>query len=71
MTVAQSVTWIQVQRPQFDLFGVLVSSLQITGGLLVLALVLGSITGVTLLWLRRRQDRSPLEPVSLHLQTRS
>lgn len=71
MTVSQSVTWIQVERPQFDLFGVLVSSLQITGGLLLLALVLGSIIGMTLLWLRRRQDRSPLEPVSLHLQTRS
>ena len=67
MTVAQSVTWIKVERPTFDLAGVLISSLQITGGLFVIALLLGTLFGLTLLWRRRRQDRSPLEPVSLRL----
>ena len=67
MTVAQGVTWVKVEHPQFDLFGVLVSSLQLTAGLLVLAFVLGSIIGLTLVWRRRHQDRTPLDPVSLHL----
>jgi len=68
--VGESVTWIKVEHPSFDLAGVLISSLQITGGLLVIALVLGTIFGLTLLWRRRRQSSS-LEPVSLHLQARS
>jgi hypothetical protein len=71
VNIAESVTWIKVERPSFDLAGVLISSLQITGGLLVIALVLGTLFGFTLLWRRRRQDRSPLEPVSLRLQARS
>jgi hypothetical protein len=70
VTVAQSVTWIKVDRPFFDLAGVLTSSLQITGGLLLIALVLGAFFGVALAWLRRRQD-STLDPVSLRLQTPS
>lgn len=71
MTVAQSVTWIKVEHPSFDLAGVLVSSLTITGGLLVIAFVLGTLFGLTLLWRRRHQNASPLDPVSLRLQTRS
>ena len=57
MTVAESVTWIKVEHPSFDLAGVLISSLQITGGLLVIALVLGTVFGFTLLW--RRRGRPP------------
>jgi hypothetical protein len=70
VTVAESVTWIKVEHPSFDLAGVLISSLQITGGLLVIALVLGTFFGLTLVWRRRRQTSS-LDPVSLRLQTRS
>jgi hypothetical protein len=71
VTAAQSVTWIKVEHPQFDLFGVLVSSLQMTGGLLVLALVFGSIFGLVLLWRRRRDERPPEARVALSLQLRS
>ena len=71
MTVAESVTWIKVERPSFDLAGVLISSLQITGGLLVIALVLGTLFGLTMVWRRRGQDRSPAERLSLRLQARS
>ena len=69
MSVAESVTWIKVERPTFDLYGVLLSSLQLTGGLLVIALVLGTLFGLTLLWLRRRQHSS-LEPLSLRPEAR-
>ena len=71
MSVAESVTWIKVEHPSFDLAGVLISSLTITAGLLVIAFVMGTFFGLTLLWHRRRQDASPLEPVSLRLQARS
>jgi hypothetical protein len=71
VTAVESVIWIKVERPTFDLAGVLISSLQITGGLFVIALVLGSLFGLTLLWRRRRQDRSSLDPVSLRLEPRS
>jgi hypothetical protein len=71
VTVAESVTWVKVERPSFDLFGVLVASLQIVVVLLVLALVLGAAIGFTLLWLRRRPGREPLAPLSLRLQIRS
>jgi ABC-type spermidine/putrescine transport system permease subunit II len=70
VTVAESVTWIKVEHPSFDLAGVLISSLQITGGLLIVALVLGTLFGLTLLWRRRRQG-STLDPVSLRLEARS
>jgi TRAP-type C4-dicarboxylate transport system permease small subunit len=69
--VAETVTWIKVEHPSFDLAGVLISSLTITGGLLVIAFVMGTFFGLTLLWRRRRQDHSPLDPVSLRLQARS
>ena len=71
MSASESVTWIKVERPSFDLAGVLISSLQITGGLLVIALVLGTVFGLTMVWRRRGQDRSPAERLSLRLQARS
>jgi hypothetical protein len=70
VTVAESVTWVKVERPSFDLAGVLISSLQITGGLLIVALVLGTVFGLTLVW-RRRKQSSHLDPVSLRLQAPS
>jgi membrane protease YdiL (CAAX protease family) len=70
VTVAETVTWIKVERPFLDLAGVLTSSLQITGGLLLIALVMGTFMGLVLAWRRRRQG-STLDPVSLRLQTRS
>jgi hypothetical protein len=66
VSVAEGVTWIKVEHPSFDLAGVLISSLQITGGLLVIALLMGTLFGLTLLW-RRRGQGSHLDPVSLRL----
>ena len=70
MRVGETVTWVRVEHPSFDLAGVLIYSLAITGGLLLIALALGSVFGLTLLWRRRRQV-SCLDPVSLRLQARS
>jgi ABC-type dipeptide/oligopeptide/nickel transport system permease component len=47
------VTWIRVEKPTFDLVGVLLSSLQLTGFILAVALVLGILLGVSLIRRRR------------------
>jgi hypothetical protein len=65
-----SVTWIRVEHPTFDLAGVLMSSMQIAGGLLVGALVFGVVFGLGLIWRRRRQGLTRLERIVLHLGAR-
>ena len=62
------VTWIQVPRPTFDLVGVLVSSLSLTGIMAGIALTLGIAVGITRIRRRRRESASAFaERVSLHL----
>jgi ABC-type spermidine/putrescine transport system permease subunit II len=55
-----SVTWIRVERPVFDLVGVLVSSLSLAVILAGIALVLGSLAGLAIIRHRRNTDGSPL-----------
>jgi len=62
------ITWIRVEKPAFDLVGVILSSLKLTGIVVVIALALGIGLGLSLIIRRRnRPPRSVLEPVSLHL----
>lgn len=49
-----SVTWIKVERPTFDLVGVIVSSLSLAGLLAVATLGLGSLAGLAIIRYRRR-----------------
>jgi len=56
-----SVTWIKVDPPGFDLWGVLVGSLSITGILAAIALVLGVLFGVWRIRRRRRASREAAE----------
>ena len=65
-----AVTWIKVQKPVFDLTGVVLGSFRLAGILLVLALTLGLLFGAALLRSRRRNPQSPIEAVSLRLDTR-
>jgi len=62
-----AVTWIKVERPTFDLVGVLVSSFEITGFLLAAAVGLGGLLGLSLIYHRRRSGSPPLDAVSLRL----
>ena len=62
-----AVTWIKVEKPTFDLVGVVLSSFRLAGILLVLALVLGCVFGAALVLTRRRAAAAPLDDVSLHL----
>jgi hypothetical protein len=63
------VTWIKVEKPTFDLVGVVLGSFRLAGVLLLLALGLGLLLGGALLRSRRR-TATPLESVSLHLNPR-
>ena len=49
-----TVTWIKVERPFFDLAGVLTSALSFTGMLALGALLLGSLAGLGIILYRRR-----------------
>jgi hypothetical protein len=63
------VTWIRVEKPTFDLVGVLLSSLQLTGFILAVALVLGILLGVSLIR-RRRAGSAQDHPLSLYSDLR-
>jgi hypothetical protein len=65
-----AVTWIKVEKPTFDLVGLVLGSFKLAGLLILLALALGILFGTTLLLSRRRAGRPALDDVSLHLDTR-
>jgi hypothetical protein len=69
LSLAPAVTWIKVEKPTFDLVGVVLGSFRLAGVLLLLALALGLLLGAALLRARRRPGPSPIEAVSLHLDT--
>jgi hypothetical protein len=54
----QGITWIKVERPKFDLVGVVLSSLGLAGLCAVLALGLGVVLGVVLILRSRRTTAS-------------
>jgi hypothetical protein len=62
-----AVTWIKVEKPTFDLVGVVLGSFRLAGVLLVVAVVLGVLFGALLIRSRRRPQPPPLDEVSLHL----
>jgi hypothetical protein len=62
-----AVTWIKVEKPTFDLVGVVLGSFKLAGILLAVALVLGIVFGAALILTRRRPNAPPLDDVSLHL----
>ena len=49
-----AVTWIKVEKPTFDLVGVVLGSFKLAGILLVVAFVLGVFFGTSLILSRRR-----------------
>lgn len=63
----QSVTWIKVDRPTFDLVGVVLSSLGLAGICAAIALVFGAALGISFIVRGRRALGAPSHRVSLHL----
>jgi hypothetical protein len=67
MSLQPAVTWIKVEKPTFDLVGVVLGSFRLAGILLLLAFALGIFFGVALVRARRRRPVALLDRVSLHL----
>jgi hypothetical protein len=67
------VTWVKVEKPSFDLVGVILSSFRLVGLLLLLALLFGGLVGILFVALRRRRGAPglPRSDVSLHLDGRA
>ena len=59
------VTWVKVERPVFDLFGILVSSLTFATLAVVVAMCLGGVFGLFLIRRNRAYAEQPL--AALHL----
>jgi len=70
LALQPAVTWIKVEKPTFDLVGVVLGSFRLAGTLLVLALALGLLLGGALLRARRRRGLTSLDSVSLKLDAR-
>lgn len=65
-----AITWIKVEKPTFDLVGVVLGSFKLAGAMLVAALLIGLVVGgVLILARRRRTPAPPLDDVSLHLDS--
>jgi ABC-type spermidine/putrescine transport system permease subunit II len=63
----ETVTWIKVEKPVFDLVGVVLSSLGLAFICAAVSLVLGLVLGAYFVVRRRRQAQSWAEEISLHL----
>ncbi len=67
----ESIVWIKVAKPTFDLVGVLMSSLGLTTVLVGVALVMGVVFGLSLIIRRRRQGMGRIfDAISLDLDYR-
>lgn len=64
---AQSVTWIKVQKPTFDLVGVILTSLGLTGICAGIALAFGIALGIGFILRRRRSPPRSWADEGLHL----
>ncbi len=63
-----AITWIKVEKPTFDLVGLVLGSFKLAGFMVVAALLVGILIGAVLVLARRRATPAPpLDDVSLHL----
>ena len=62
-----AITWIKVEKPTFDLVGVLVSSFELTGLLLLFAVAVGILLGLSLIFRRRQSGLPAIDAISLRL----
>jgi len=67
LLAVESVTWIKVQKPTFDLVGVVLGSFALAGVLLLVALALGAVLGIAFILRRRRVPPPSWADEGLHL----
>ena len=65
--VPPKITWVKVEKPTFDLVGVVLSSMGLAGLCAAVALTLGVLWGVTAILRRRRRQPISWADHSLHL----
>ena len=63
----QAITWVKVDRPVFDLVGVVLSSLGLAGICAGVALGLGTALRIGFIVRARREPRDLADRMSLHL----
>lgn len=64
------ITWVKVEKPTFDLVGVVLGSFKLAGAMLAGAALLGVLAGVLYVVRRRRGPAAPsADSLSLHLDT--
>jgi hypothetical protein len=63
----QNVTWIKVEKPVFDLVGVVLYSLGLAGLCAIIALVLGSALGIVFIVRNRRRPQDSWNERSFQL----
>jgi hypothetical protein len=54
LLAVQTITWIKVQRPTFDLVGVVLTSFAVAGICVLIALALGAVLGLGFILRSRR-----------------
>ena len=69
--LVREIIWVKVEKPTFDLVGVVLGSLSLAGILVVTAAILGSCFGLVLIRRTRRMDEHVTDAVSLHLDPAS
>jgi hypothetical protein len=67
LLAVETITWIKVDRPVFDLVGVVLSSLGLAGICAGVALGLGIALGIGFILRRRRAPQGFADRLSLHL----
>jgi positive regulator of sigma E activity len=68
LIVNTSITWIRVEKPVFDLAGVILSSLGLTGVCVAVAVVLGCLWGAVLIRRTVRRRRADADDPVLTLR---
>ena len=59
------ITWIKVERPQLDIVGLVLGAFSLAGALVLTAMALGVVLGLTLIY-RRRDEPSRRPRLDLH-----
>jgi hypothetical protein len=67
LRVTEAITWIKVEKPTFDLIGVVLGSLALAATLVVVAFLLGLAFALVLIRRATRHPPTSLEALSLHL----
>jgi hypothetical protein len=70
LLAVESVTWIKVQKPTFDLVGVVLGSFALAGVCVLVALALGAVLGIAFILRRRRIPPPSWADDGLHLLNR-